>query len=171
MDCNQHLQWFWSLSKESLSLFPLFPHLLAMRWWDQMPILYHKKRNVKAEELIHKCQLYNLINYSRIVLSDNHPHRRDPSPCLAFPTWLMLHKLSHAVLRKTLNRLLCPCYSWENRLLSLGLKFPIYINTALKSNCEPSWPPGDLRCLATWNSKCSLYSWSLFWKSCFTVRW
>ena len=30
--CIHHLQWFWSPRKESLSLFPLFPHLFAMRW-------------------------------------------------------------------------------------------------------------------------------------------
>ena len=35
--CSRHLQWFWSLRKQSLSLFPLFPHLFAMKWWDQMP--------------------------------------------------------------------------------------------------------------------------------------
>ena len=34
--CSRHLQWFWSLRKQSLSLFPLFPHLFAMKWWDQM---------------------------------------------------------------------------------------------------------------------------------------
>ena len=27
----------WSPRKQSLSLFPLFPHLIAMKWWDQMP--------------------------------------------------------------------------------------------------------------------------------------
>ena len=27
----------WSPRKESLSLFPLFSHLSAMKWWDQMP--------------------------------------------------------------------------------------------------------------------------------------
>ena len=103
-----------------------------------MPILYTKKKckrdvylqffyfTLDAEELIHKCQLYNLINYSCIVLSDS--GWGGPSPCQAFPIWVMLHNLSHAVLRKTLNRLLCPCYRWENRLLSLGLKFPTYIN-------------------------------------------
>ena len=38
------ISWLQSLSsvilsprKESLSLFPLFPHLFAMKWWDQMP--------------------------------------------------------------------------------------------------------------------------------------
>ena len=31
------LQWFWSPPKWSLSLFPLFPHLFAVKWWDQMP--------------------------------------------------------------------------------------------------------------------------------------
>ena len=31
-------QWFWmDLRKENTSLFPLFPHLFAMKWWDQMP--------------------------------------------------------------------------------------------------------------------------------------
>ena len=30
------LQWFWS-PKNSLSLYPLFPHLFAMKSWDQMP--------------------------------------------------------------------------------------------------------------------------------------
>jgi len=35
--CSHHLQWFWSPRKWSLSLFPLFPHLLAMKWWDWMP--------------------------------------------------------------------------------------------------------------------------------------
>ena len=30
--------WFWSPRKESLSLFPLFPHLLALKWRDQMPL-------------------------------------------------------------------------------------------------------------------------------------
>ena len=32
-----HLQWFWSPRKYSLSLFPLFPCLNAMKWRDQMP--------------------------------------------------------------------------------------------------------------------------------------
>ena len=27
----------WSPRKKSLSLFPLFPHLFAMKWWDWMP--------------------------------------------------------------------------------------------------------------------------------------
>ena len=31
------LQWFWSPRKENLSLFPLFPHLLAMKWRDWVP--------------------------------------------------------------------------------------------------------------------------------------
>ena len=31
------LQWFWSPRKLSLSLFPLFLHLVAMEWWDWMP--------------------------------------------------------------------------------------------------------------------------------------
>ena len=35
--CSHYLQWFWSPPKESLSLFLLFPHLFAMKWWDQMP--------------------------------------------------------------------------------------------------------------------------------------
>ena len=35
--CSHHLQWFWSPRKESLSLFPLFPHLFAMKWWDHLP--------------------------------------------------------------------------------------------------------------------------------------
>ena len=30
-------QWFWSLRKQSLSLFLLLPYLFAMKWWDQMP--------------------------------------------------------------------------------------------------------------------------------------
>ena len=29
--------WFWSPKKWSLPLFPLFPHLFAIKWWDQMP--------------------------------------------------------------------------------------------------------------------------------------
>ena len=36
MTARQHLQWFWS-PKNKLSLFSLFPHLLAMKWWDWMP--------------------------------------------------------------------------------------------------------------------------------------
>ena len=32
----QSLQWFWSPRKENLSLFPVFPHLFAMKWWDRM---------------------------------------------------------------------------------------------------------------------------------------
>ena len=36
--CSDHLQWFWGPSKKSsLPLFLLFPHLFAMKWWDQMP--------------------------------------------------------------------------------------------------------------------------------------
>jgi len=35
--CSHHLQWFWSPRKQSLSLFPLFLDLLAMKWWDGMP--------------------------------------------------------------------------------------------------------------------------------------
>ena len=32
-----HLQWFWNTRKESLSLFPLFPHLFDMKWCGWMP--------------------------------------------------------------------------------------------------------------------------------------
>ena len=32
--CSHHLQWFWTPQKQSL---PIFPHLFAMKWWDQMP--------------------------------------------------------------------------------------------------------------------------------------
>ena len=35
--CSHHMQWFWSPRKLSLSLFPLFPHLFAMKWWNWMP--------------------------------------------------------------------------------------------------------------------------------------
>ena len=28
--------------KINLSLLPLFPHLFAMKWWDQMPVIQHK---------------------------------------------------------------------------------------------------------------------------------
>ena len=35
--CSRCLQWFWSPRKKSLSLFPLFLILFAMKWWDQMP--------------------------------------------------------------------------------------------------------------------------------------
>ena len=28
---------FWSPKRSSLTLFPLFPHLFPMKWWDQMP--------------------------------------------------------------------------------------------------------------------------------------
>ena len=31
--CSHRLQWFWSPRKESLSLFPLFPHLFPVKWW------------------------------------------------------------------------------------------------------------------------------------------
>ena len=34
--CRDHLQWFWRAPKKSQSLFPLFPHLFSMKWWDQM---------------------------------------------------------------------------------------------------------------------------------------
>ena len=33
--CSHHLQWFWSPRKWSLSLFPLFLHICAMKWWDR----------------------------------------------------------------------------------------------------------------------------------------
>ena len=36
--CSHHPQWFWSQRKWSFSLFPLYPHLFAMKWWDQMPL-------------------------------------------------------------------------------------------------------------------------------------
>ena len=32
--CRHYLQSFWSPEKWSLSWFPLFPHLFAMKWWD-----------------------------------------------------------------------------------------------------------------------------------------
>ena len=34
--CSHHLQWFWSPWK-NLSLLAFFPHLFAMKWWNQMP--------------------------------------------------------------------------------------------------------------------------------------
>ena len=35
--CSHHPHWFWSPRKWNLTLFPHFPHLFAMKWWDQMP--------------------------------------------------------------------------------------------------------------------------------------
>ena len=34
---SHHPPWFWSPRKWSLSLFPHFPHLFAVKWWDRMP--------------------------------------------------------------------------------------------------------------------------------------
>ena len=33
----QSLHWFWSPRKWDLTLFPHFPHLFAMKWYDRMP--------------------------------------------------------------------------------------------------------------------------------------
>ena len=48
-----HMRWpkYWSFSYNiSLSQFPLFPHLFAMKWWDQMLcIFYHKKIREKGD--------------------------------------------------------------------------------------------------------------------------
>ena len=35
--CSQHLQWFCNPWTWNLTLFPSFPHLFALKWWDQMP--------------------------------------------------------------------------------------------------------------------------------------
>ena len=35
--CSHCLQWFWSPRIWNLTLFSLFPHLFAIKWWDQMP--------------------------------------------------------------------------------------------------------------------------------------
>ena len=36
LGCSHCLQWFWA-QVSKMSLFPLFLHLIAMKWWDQMP--------------------------------------------------------------------------------------------------------------------------------------
>ena len=35
--CSYYMQRFWRPRKYNLSLFPLFPLLFAMKWWDKMP--------------------------------------------------------------------------------------------------------------------------------------
>ena len=35
--CGHHLQWFWNLKKQNLSLFPLSLLLFTMKSWDWMP--------------------------------------------------------------------------------------------------------------------------------------
>ena len=35
--CSYCLHWFWSPQKWNLTLFPLFPLLFTMKWWDWMP--------------------------------------------------------------------------------------------------------------------------------------
>ena len=47
----RHLQWFWSPRKWSLSLFTLFPHLIAVKWWDRMPWFYWKAIKPLKEQL------------------------------------------------------------------------------------------------------------------------
>ena len=49
---------FWSTRKKSLSLFPLFPHLLAMKWWDWMPL-----------SLFFECWILSQIFHTLISLS------------------------------------------------------------------------------------------------------
>ena len=56
--CSHCLQWFWSPRKWSLSLFPLFPHLFAMKWWDWMPWSY-----------IFECWVVSQLFHSPLSLS------------------------------------------------------------------------------------------------------
>ena len=60
--CSHCLQWFWSPRKSSLSLFPLFPHLIAIKWLDWMPWSWFLKCWVLS-------QLYTFILKSIITLS------------------------------------------------------------------------------------------------------
>ena len=46
-----HLQWFWSLRKWRMSLFPLFTHLFAIKWWNQMSWFYTLYFHFKQEDL------------------------------------------------------------------------------------------------------------------------
>ena len=44
ISCFSHcLHWFWSPRKYILPLFPFFPHLFVMKWWDQMLTNYCPK--------------------------------------------------------------------------------------------------------------------------------
>ena len=38
--CSHHPQWIWSPRKWNMLLLPLFPHLFAMKSWEQMPWSY-----------------------------------------------------------------------------------------------------------------------------------
>ena len=100
--CSHHLQWFWSPRKWSLSLFPLFPHLFAMKLWDLMPwssfiecwILsqfFHSPLSLSSiGSLVPLCNKGGVICVSEVI--DISPGNLDSSLCFI---WL---GISHDVL-------------------------------------------------------------------------
>ena len=77
--CAHHLQWFWSPPKWSLSLFPLFSHLFAMKWWDYDKAFYCVDNN-KLWKILKEigipdhltCLLRNLYSGQEATLRPGH---------------------------------------------------------------------------------------------------
>ena len=82
------MQWFWSPPKQSLSLFPLFPHLFPMKWWDLMPWssffecwvlsqLFHSPFHFHHEWYSNKIIWQsNIIIYDKIIFISYQKHPR-----------------------------------------------------------------------------------------------
>ena len=100
---------FWSPRKKSLSLFPLLPHLFAMKWWDWMPwssfILFY---------FIFK--LYNIV----LVLPNIEMNL--PQVYMCSPSWTLLP--SHTT---PLGRPSAPAPSIQYRALNLDWRFIPYM--------------------------------------------
>ena len=96
--------WFWSPPKQNLSLFPLFPYLFAMRWWDQMPWslffeywvlsqVFHSPLSPSSKGslvTLHFCQYSGIIYISDFV--DISPFNFDSS------LWFIQPGISHGLL-------------------------------------------------------------------------
>ena len=76
---SHHLQCFWSPPKWSLSLFPLFSHLFAMKWWDYDKAFYCVDNN-KLWKILKEigipdhltCLLRNLYSGQEATLRPGH---------------------------------------------------------------------------------------------------
>ena len=73
--CSRCLQWFWSPRKKSLSLFPLFLILFAMKWWDRMPwsffwmLTFKPGFSFSTFTFIKRLFGYSVLPALRVVLS------------------------------------------------------------------------------------------------------
>ena len=136
------MQWFWSPPKWSLSLFLLFPHLFAMKWWDQKPWSANVTF-IKKKKKWHICAFFLLITGEYWLLEAIYS-----STLYKFTFFFLVSSLKMVNTKKILTCTLCiMAFNLQiisNEAVLIYLSHFSFVFPGDSDSKESTWNSGDL---------------------------